>query len=170
MNEGLEEMEAIEMVAASMEEAAAEDTGVSVVILPQVTGSFDARIFSEELQLKMEAELKRAGEQAGLGAVGDASVKPVTVGIFSQIDVNGKPNSVLLGECRSPEWSAFVLTAKFELAGIYWVGNVLDDWLKTVRGVIFHGKKYAANFGPFPFTRRRRRCRSTRASSRCTAP
>ena len=48
VNEGLEEMEAIEMVAASLEEAAVEDTGVSVVILP-MTGSFDARIFSEEL-------------------------------------------------------------------------------------------------------------------------
>ena len=40
--------------------------GASVVILPVSKGKFDPSIFDETLQIKMEAELQRAGDRAGL--------------------------------------------------------------------------------------------------------
>jgi len=120
---------------------AAGPKALPVLVLKQ-EGKFNIDIFSEEMHEKLCKALVVSLEN-----------ETVKVGIFKQMNCNGKWNTVLTVECSERVYDYYhgkTINYTEDETLIKFKGTSLTEWLGEVGKIEYLGKTYAFNIGPMP--------------------
>jgi hypothetical protein len=112
------------------------------VLVLDILGKFDTEIFSEEMHNNLAKVLTSNMEN-----------ETIKVGIYQQIDINGRKKTVLTVECSERVYAYYhgkIFDYKENENLFKFEGSSLTEWLIKVGAVEYLGKTYALNIGPMP--------------------